>query len=301
MHGRTFSSISPRRQWFGGHRPFLAAAVLAAVAVPACRPPDQTVLTEPAEPQPALRPVAAEAPKSPPRPKTVTPRRFSLGTSVEGRAIECLEFGGGGDVVLIMASIHGNEPAGTPLVRRLASYLVDHPDVLVGRRLFIIAVANPDGLARGTRHNSRGVDLNRNFPAKNYKAASNYGRSALSEPESRALHQFLLERKPRRIVSLHQPINYGSACIDYDGPAEPLARAMSAYTDLPVRLLGGQNGSLGSFAGVGLGIPTITIELPKNASNLDGETLWNKYGKMLLAAICFPERPRIEGEVRARP
>ena len=298
MHGRTFTLTTRRQTRPAGRRLLFAVMVAAAIAAPACRPPDQGLRTQPPEPQPAPRPALGQTPKTPPKPKTVTPRRFNLGTSVEGRPIECLEFGAGDDVVLIMASIHGNEPAGTPLVRRLANHLADQPDLLRGHRLLIVPAANPDGLAHGKRQNARGVDLNRNFPANNYTSASGHGSSALSEPESRALHQFLLDRKPRRIVSLHQPANYGTACIDYDGPAEPLARAMAAQADLPVRRLGGKNGSLGSFAGVGLGIPTITIELPKNASSLDGEALWAKYGKMLLAAICFPERVRVEGEAR---
>ena len=78
-----------------------------------------------------------------------------------------------------------------------------------------------------------------------------------------------------------QPIS----CIDYDGPAEELARAMAAVCGLPVRKLGVRAGSLGSYAGVDLGIPIITIELPGSASRLDADELWQRYGAALEAAI----------------
>jgi protein MpaA len=211
--------------------------------------------------------------------------RTVIGFSVEGRPIECVELGNGRDVVLIMATIHGSEPAGTPLVQRLVGYLSDRPDLLEGRRVLLLPVANPDGFASGNRHNAHGIDLNRNFPASNYHSADHHGPAALSEPESVAIHRMLEGCRPNRIVSIHQPI----ACIDYDGPAEALALAMAEHTDLPVKKLGGRAGSLGSYVGITLGIPIITVELPRAASGLEGRVLWERYGSMLLAAVRFPE------------
>ena len=40
---------------------------------------------------------------------------------------------------------------------------------------------------RQQRRNPHGVDLNRNFPARNFTGREDHGRNALSEPESRAL------------------------------------------------------------------------------------------------------------------
>ena len=93
------------------------------------------------------------------------------------------------------------------------------------------------------------------------------------------------EYVPDRIVTIHQPV----ACVDYDGPAEELARAMGAWTDLPVNRIGSQPGSLGSYAGLTLGIPIITLELPASASGLDEDALWHTYGRTLLAALRYPE------------
>ena len=204
-----------------------------------------------------------------------------IGRSMSERTISCRLLGDGPEVILIMATIHGSEPAGTPLVEALHVYLRDHPAPVSGRTIMLIPVANPDGISNGTRTNARGVDLNRNFPADNFRPRKRNGGRPLSEPESQALYDLILARRPVRIVSIHQPLS----CVDYDGPAADLARAMAAAAELPVRKLGGQPGSLGSWAGETLGIPIITVELPAGASILTQDELWQRYGEMLLVAI----------------
>ncbi|MBN1490551.1 MAG: DUF2817 domain-containing protein [Phycisphaerae bacterium] len=215
----------------------------------------------------------------------IVPRQAIAGTSVEGRPIEYISLGDGQTIILILATIHGNEPAGTPLVHRLREYLVAHPELLTGRRVVLVPVANPDGLARGTRTNARGIDLNRNFPAGNYASSRRHGAEPLCEPESRALSKLLERFRPQRIVSIHQ----GLDCVDYDGPGEALAQAMVEQTYLPLKKLGGRPGSFGSYAGIVLGIPVITPELPRSDTGRDAESLWQDYGRMLLAAVCFPD------------
>ncbi len=208
-----------------------------------------------------------------------------VGFSVKGEPITCHTLGRGSDTVLILATIHGDEYAGTPLVQRLEEHLQQHPELLNDRRVVIMPIANPDGFARGTRTNVNGIDLNRNFPASNFAAKNRHGARPLSEPESRAIYDVLHEYDPARVVSIHQPV----ACIDYDGPAQELAEAMGAWTDLPVKRIGSRPGSLGSYTGLELGIPIITLELPASASDLDEDALWDRYGKTLLAAIRYPE------------
>ena len=210
-----------------------------------------------------------------------------VGESVHGKPIMARVFGQGRDVVLVLGGIHGDEPAGTVLVRRLAKHLERNLDVANGRTIILVPAANPDGLATGSRYNARGVDLNRNFQAANRKNNRTSGPRALSEPETRAIKEILREHAPERIVSIHQPL----ACIDYDGPAWPVAARMAQYCDLPIRKLGAKPGSLGSYAGVTLGIPTITFELRAADSQLDEQALWRKYGKALLAAVMYPKPP----------
>jgi len=273
--------------WRGGWG--LVGLLAGVVLLSGCRPPDERMVEQ--EPPPPV----TKTPTPPPRPqaRSAEPRKVVLGKSVEGRPIELIELGPGGDVVFIMASIHGDEPAGTPLVRRLAEHLARNPALLKGRRVLILPVANPDGLHHRTRGNARGVDLNRNFPSGNYRAGGGRGQAALSEPESVAIHKVLKEYRPTRIISLHQPIRYGSACVDYDGPTADLARIMSEHSGLPMMRLGGREGSLGSYAGTTLGIPIITVELPPAATQWSESTLWARYGRMMLAAVRYPERPAL--------
>ncbi len=211
-----------------------------------------------------------------------------VGQSVEGRDIACQFFGDGLDVVLLMATIHGNEAAGTPLLEKMAEYLSAHPEVVKSRRVLLLPVANPDGRSRNTRRNARGVDLNRNFPAANWSNEKDHGPAALSEPESRVIRDLIFTYSPSRIVTIHQPLS----CVDYDGPpvVVKLAEAMAKHCELPVKHIGALPGSLGSYAGNTLQIPIITLELPNSASDLSGSQIWERYGKALLAAIRFPAR-----------
>lgn len=211
----------------------------------------------------------------------VPQRAEVIGGSAHGRPIELFTMGSGAEVVLMMASIHGNEPAGEPLLRELMAHLQNRPQLLEGKTVLFLPVANPDGLAAGTRYNANGVDLNRNFPTGNRVDNEHNGTGGLNEPESRVLYELIRSRRPQRIISIHQPL----ACIDYDGPAEAIARTMAENCDLPVNKLGGRPGSLGSWAGIEMRIPIVTMELLKSDTNLSSDQLWDKYGKALLSAI----------------
>ncbi|OHB74611.1 MAG: hypothetical protein A2Z25_15715 [Planctomycetes bacterium RBG_16_55_9] len=224
-----------------------------------------------------------------PRPLTSTlpPQYRIAGASVEGRPMLYVALGQGPDVTFILGTIHGNEPAGTVLVRRLTRHLEQNRELLTGRTVVLLPVANPDGLVYGKRQNAHDVDLNRNFIAANRRGDVQGGPDALSEPEAKAIYQLIQQYSPDRIVSLHQPL----ACIDYDGPGQQLANHIAQFCDLPVKKLGAMPGSLGSYAGVTLGIPIITFEMQAEDSDLDTESLWRKYGNALLAAITYPNRP----------
>jgi protein MpaA len=133
-----------------------------------------------------------------------------------------------------------------------------------------VPLINPDGmlLSQPTRTNSRGVDLNRNFPTVNWdKEAPRYwasrtkndprrypGPRALSEPESKWLHEEMERWKPDLIVSVHAP--YG--VLDFDGPSVPPERLGRLYLDQ----IGIFPGSLGNYGGVVKRVPVVTVELP---------------------------------------
>jgi len=226
-------------------------------------------------------------------------RRVPLGNSVEARPIECVIVGNGWDVTFMLAAIHGDEPAGTALLRDLLTYLLQQPELMQGRRVILLPIANPDGIAEQTRLNANGVDLNRNFPGDNRQNNAENGLSALSEPEAVAIEKVITKYAPERIVSIHQftetgpqalSERYPKGCIDYDGPAKDLARQMAKHCDLPVERLGARAGSLGSYCGLTLEVPVITFELPAHAHLLDSYSLWEKYGAALVAAVIYPEK-----------
>jgi len=220
-------------------------------------------------------------------PRTSEPHRSVAGRSAEGRDIEVWSLGSGPETVLLISTIHGNENRGTPLLHRMADLLTANPELLEGKRVVIVPVANPDGYAVPQRTNVNGVDLNRNFPALNRENSPRYGMSALSEPEAGVLFAIVHRFQPDRIVSLHEPLE----CIDWDGPGAEIAAHMGMYCDLPVERIGSRPGSLGSYAGETLGIPIITYEFPRNARKQSDDELWVTYGRSLLAGVTWPAEP----------
>ncbi|MEM8781260.1 MAG: DUF2817 domain-containing protein [Planctomycetota bacterium] len=221
--------------------------------------------------------------QAPPSPSTI-------GTSVQGRPVLATTLGPGDELIVFVAGIHGSEPAGVTLARRLVTELHHNPKLLHSRRVVVVENANPDGLATGQRFNVNGVDLNRNFPAGNHNPRRDrHGDAPLSEPESRALHDlFLALPQPKRVITLHQPLT----CVDYDGPEDttrPLAEALSRHSGLPVKRLGSRPGSMGSWLGVDRGTPTVTMEFLESDTHLTDEALWEKYGQMMLTAVAYPE------------
>ncbi len=90
---------------------------------------------------------------------------LTFGTSLQGRAITGTRFGSGPRKLFIVSNTHGGPEANT---YQLAMALLEHfrqrpNEVPADVSLYIIPTVNPDGLAIGTRFNSRSVDLNRNM------------------------------------------------------------------------------------------------------------------------------------------
>ena len=147
-------------------------------------------------------------------------------------------FGNGADRVLIFGGIHGDEPTSAELARKFADHLRINWDLFEGKTIGILAEANPDGLIRKTRTNANGIDLNRNFPARNWSKAARrgaaHGPRPASEPETRAILKAMEIIQPARIVSIHSA-TAGHHCNNYDGPARLLAEAMGGHNRYPVK------------------------------------------------------------------
>lgn len=171
--------------------------------------------------------------------------------------------------ILLIGGTHGDEFSSVSIVFQWMQRLAE--DRFQPFHWRVMPCLNPDGLLSipETRTNARGVDLNRNFPTPDWdESAMPYwekrtgrdsrrypGPAPLSEPETRWLVRHIEYFRPHAIVSVHAP--YG--VLDYDGPYEPPMQ----LGFLRLNLLGIFPGSLGNYAGRFLGVPVITLELPR--------------------------------------
>jgi hypothetical protein len=132
----------------------------------------------------------------------------------------CTPSAEGGREYLIVAGIHGGYEGNTiGLANELIRHLIDHPKIIpTDVTLYIIRNMNPDGEARAHgvdgRVNNRGVDLNRNFPSRNWSAdwdrdgcwvwrPTTGGTHGGSEPETRTVMSFISSRNLQAVISYH--------------------------------------------------------------------------------------------------
>jgi protein MpaA len=186
-----------------------------------------------------------------------------VGRSSLGRPLYAGRFGPPGSPILVVAGVHGNEESSVEAALELCRWLAAHPPA---RAVLVLPALNPDGVVAHTKNSARDVDLNRNFPARNFRVehepSYDPGPAPLSEPESRALAE-LVEVGLEAVVAVHAPF----ACVNYDGPAAAWAEEISASCGWPARADIGYPtpGSLGSWLGRDRGLPVITLELPAGA------------------------------------
>jgi hypothetical protein len=185
------------------------------------------------------------------------------------------------NITLIIGGLHGDEKATVALVATFREACVATGEMRAP--LVMIPLANPDGFVANSRYNASRVDLNRNcelnWQADSFEPA---GPHPWSEPESRAIRDFILAFEPAKIVSLH----WALAEIDADGPqstglAHRMWNAMTPEERAPYRIRvaareAGQRpdpegfcpGSFGQWCGYGLRFAgglrpaMITLELP---------------------------------------
>jgi murein peptide amidase A len=152
-----------------------------------------------------------------------------VGHSVRGRAIMAYRLGEPGKRrVVLISSMHGDEQDTRQILRALKK-----GRAIRGIDLWVVPTYNPDGMARHTRKNARGVDLNRNFPYRWRDLDGSYesGPRPRSEPETRAMMRFLRDVRPSRILSFHQPLHG----VDTDTKNKRFARRVARKLDLPAK------------------------------------------------------------------
>ena len=157
--------------------------------------------------------------------------------------------------ILIIGVFHGDEPQGEFFIN---SYLKKE-DLKGKNSLFFIPKLNPSG----KRKNINGVDLNRNFPTKNWILGKNNDYFGGSEPNSEKETRFLVDLIDKEnfdaIITIHAPYK----TVNYDGPAENLANKLSEFLGYPPSSDIGYAtpGSFGTYCGKERCIPTLTIEI----------------------------------------
>ena len=222
-----------------------------------------------------------------------------IDTSADGRPIYAHEHGTGDSAVLVLGSIHGDEAVTGQVVVRLAEWISSEGITPIGRTLLFVPFLNPDGVANHKRTNAHGVDINRNFPTRNWDpipTQSHYppGPAPASEPETRLVLSLLARFAPRLIISLHAPLHV----VNYDGPAQAIADRMGSWNGYRVSGSIGYAtpGSLGTYAGVERHIPMITLELPP----VGADDAWLQNRNALVDALLHGDSGKASGMIEGR-
>lgn len=161
--------------------------------------------------------------------------------------------------ILVVGVFHGDEPQGEFFIEEYLKKC----DSAGKNRLFFLPRLN----STSTRKNENGVDLNRNFPTKNWELTNKNdeyygGNTPESELQTRFLTKLIAENKFDAIITIHSPYKV----INFD-PNSPhtlqLAGEVSKILNYPLQNYIGYPtpGSFGTYCGIERGIATITIEI----------------------------------------
>lgn len=168
--------------------------------------------------------------------------------------------------ILIAGVFHGDEPQGEFLINEYLNLKYKNGK----NRIVFVPRLNKNN----KRQNINGVDLNRNFPTKNWELSdknSDYygGDSPCSEAETKFMVNLIETYNFDAIITIHSPfkiVNYD--CQDGNKNAIILAEKISDFVGYPVQKDIGYPtpGSFGTYCGVERDIPTITIEVDEEAA-----------------------------------
>ncbi|MBA3468367.1 MAG: DUF2817 domain-containing protein [Herpetosiphonaceae bacterium] len=234
-----------------------------------------------------MPPAASRGAQSPPPPVV----ELTFGASLQGRPLSGTRIGVGPRKLFVVANTHGGPEANTyQLALALQEYFRLNPDEVPPEvSLYIVPTVNPDGLALGTRFNSRGVDLNRNMDTNFDDCPENDWRTTVegaygyvsdtggpfveSEPESQVVRDMVLDASA--VIWLHSSGGDVFPALCEHAASIALAQAYaqaSGYRYDRFWINYNITGGMHDWAGA-LGIASITPELatgtePELAANL---------------------------------
>lgn len=213
---------------------------------------------------------------------------------------------------LIFCTVHGDEVTPVKFCFDMINKVIDikknDPKFFDDKIVIIAPIVNPDSffITRPTRTNAKGVDLNRNFPTKDWEEMAQFmwetrfrrdprrypGEKAMSEPETIFQIELIRRYRPDKIISVHAPLTI----LDYDGPeiyghgvdpAKELLHQMAKDAqDYKVMNWPFFPGSLGNWAGNERKIPTYTLELPSSDAR-NHRRYWERFRPAIYSAIEF--------------
>jgi murein peptide amidase A len=217
--------------------------------------------------------------------------------------------------IIFLCGVHGDEITPVKFCFDLINHVEAHRELYKDKTIVIAPIVAPDSFFKRppTRTNARGVDVNRNFPTKDWNALAlklwkeKYksdkrrfpGEKAQSEAEVIFQINLIKRYNPSKIISVHAPLTL----LDYDGPSvlinhpeerehaeinkqgKDLLKKMSENAkgyqviDYPVF-----PGSLGNWSGRELLIPTYTLELP-TSDFTKHKVYWEMFARAMQDAI----------------
>ncbi len=190
-------------------------------------------------------------------------RNSIAGRSADGRPIDLHQLGDSAieGKLLIFGCVHGDECAASgiePLRNGCPDPRAD---------IYLVPNLNPDGAAEGTRLNSRGVDLNRNFPS-GWKPIGSRGDPQYSgprpssEPETRLAKRLVRQLQPKVTVWFHQH-QASRPLVRAWGQSAPAARHLARMAKLPFHLLPWPAGTAPNWQNHSFpGTSSFVVELP---------------------------------------
>jgi len=232
---------------------------------------------------------------APPVEEMLYPQEKILGMSVQGREITAYSYGEGEDHLVFVGGIHGGyEWNGVLLAYEFMDHIGAAPDTIPENiKITVIPSLNPDAVFKVTskegrfvttdvsknenllasaRFNANNVDLNRNFDCK-WQPTSMWrskevsaGTAPHSEPEVKALVDFVLSEKPSMVLFWHSQASavYASFCEGEISPTTDVLykayarasgyKAEEAFTGYVI------TGDAGDWLAK-IGVPAISVEL----------------------------------------